>query len=1480
MCIKLNARIVKASLWFMLGGIILFVCFGAGSSPTVHAQTAGTPEPNNYYTVNLVALSDGTVIEEAIINGPPTPPAGFDLERQAVSLPEPDNAAGINVLTVPAFDWVFGCSAVSGAMIAGYYDRSGWPNIYTGPTNGGFMPLNNSSWPTWSDGTSTYPSCPLIASKNGVDGRATRGSIEDYWVQYGSYASDPYITNGWTQHTWGTAIGDYMKTSRSTYASPDGSTWFWNYTSASRLTCAEMASNGLPDGTLGRKLFYEARGYTVTDCYNQKTDNIVAKGFSFAQFKAEIDAGRPVMLNLYGHTVVGIGYNDATKLIYIHDTWDYGTHTMIWGGSYVGMELQSVSIVNLKGTIATYTISGNAGMGGATLSYTDGVSKTATADDSGLYSFVVSSGWSGVVTPSKTGYTFLPVSKSYTDVITNQTAQNYVATDGIVIGGAGDDVGKDIAVDGDGNTYVAGYSTAAWGTPIRAYNGGTDGNDTFVAKLDSSGNLVWNTFLRTSKGWYETYSIGVDGSRNIYLLGVDSSANTYLAKINANGTLLWNITVAGGSFWPDMAVTANGSIYVAGSSVTAYAIKMDTDGNQLWNTSLGRSDNDCKTGIAVDSSGNAYVTSCSHEVGYLDAFVTKLDTNGGLIWNTFLGGTGSSMYGSDITADASGNTHVIGRSYTTWGAPIQPYSDGAPYFIAQLDQSGDPQWNTFTDLPGNDMAPDASGKVHIAGTDSGATLDVNGNFSRYPLLQGAGITTDNNNVYTVGSLGDNPRDILVRKISLQHDIFLPSVASSLRADTNPTSASSVDFIVTFSEFVTGVDMSDFKLTNTLLTSASITGISGSGMGPYTVTVNTGTGNGTIRLDVPATASIQDLDGNAFVHPYTDGQFYTVDKGSAPTVPVLVSPANGALVAGYKPTLDWGDSSPVMALANNWSYEVNVTDGLGSYGQTFNTASGLSNSSYTFTDSLPVSTTYTWKVRAYNDNNQYSAWSVARTFSTGSKLDTPVLNLPADGTTESNKRPTFSWDVIPSAATYTLQILQADKVVITGTIKAPVHTYTPVVDLLPDTTYQWKVRANNGVNSGEYSASFTFKTSVNPPKIPVLTSPAAGALVDSVVIQTLVWSITTPASPIAASYEVEYATNGAFIGSTVVPLAGTQLPLSIGTLLPNRTYSWHVRSWSGASATGNHSAWSVTRTFRTMLSTPELNLPPNSAMTALDNKRPTFSWDEVPGALTYTLQILNGTKVVNTGTIKAPAYTYTPSVDLLPGTTYQWKVKANGTNAGIYSVPFTFITSGNPPKVPVLLAPANAVLVNSAVAQTLGWNPVLAAVTTSSVTTYPAAGSYEVEYAMNSFFSGASDKLGVVNSNVGTQLSIVTLPGRTYYWRVRSWSEADAKGNHSAWSLARTINVKFAAPMLDPVVVTSGSPALTWHSENGLWTNYTLTIINSTTNKVVKSFTVPAPTMTYTVPAASLPTGTYRWQVKINGLYTPISSAISVDTIIK
>ncbi|MFL5807673.1 MAG: hypothetical protein ACJ8CR_38840, partial [Roseiflexaceae bacterium] len=111
----------------------------------------------------------------------------------------------------------------------------------------------------------------------------------------------------------------------------------------------------------------------------------------------------------------------------------------------------------------------------------------------------------------------------------------------------------------------------------------------------------------------------------------------------------------------------------------------------------------------------------------------------------------------------------------------------------------------------------------------------------------------------------------------------PTVVSSARANLDPTAAASVDFIVTFSESVTGVDATDFSLTTTgSISGAVVSGVSGSGT-TYTVTVNTGSGSGTIRLDVADNDTIVDATANplggsgAGNGAFTSGEAYTIHR---------------------------------------------------------------------------------------------------------------------------------------------------------------------------------------------------------------------------------------------------------------------------------------------------------------------------------------------------------------------------------------------------------------------------------------------------------------------------------------------------------------------------------------------------------------------------------------------------------------------------
>ncbi len=88
----------------------------------------------------------GQKFQVYLINGPSEPLPEYEAERQA-SIVELSTRGTIT--NFPSYDWVFGCSAVSAAMIAGYYDNNGYPNMYAGPTNGGVMPITDTSWGTW-----------------------------------------------------------------------------------------------------------------------------------------------------------------------------------------------------------------------------------------------------------------------------------------------------------------------------------------------------------------------------------------------------------------------------------------------------------------------------------------------------------------------------------------------------------------------------------------------------------------------------------------------------------------------------------------------------------------------------------------------------------------------------------------------------------------------------------------------------------------------------------------------------------------------------------------------------------------------------------------------------------------------------------------------------------------------------------------------------------------------------------------------------------------------------------------------------------------------------------------------------------------------------------------------------------------------------------------------------------------------------------
>ncbi|MGB6873288.1 MAG: fibronectin type III domain-containing protein [Dehalococcoidia bacterium] len=278
------------------------------------------------------------------------PVAPPKIKVAVATVPDVHIAGAINTLSnVPAFDWSYGCSATSAAMLFGYYDHAGYSNMYTGPTNGGVCPLDNSIW-----GHTTWPSvtcgeCPLSATHNGIDGRTINGHVDDYWIDLGQTGPDPWVGH-WTEHTSDCA-GDYMGTNQAKYSNTDGSTTFFWWTNGDPLYDYTGREPTYRDGCHGMKLFAQSRGYTVLTNFTQLikgqgTDP--TKGFTFDNFQAEIDAGHPVLIQLVGHTMLGYGYDTIGNIIYVHNTWDYSNHQMTWGGTYVGMQHSAVTVIRLN----------------------------------------------------------------------------------------------------------------------------------------------------------------------------------------------------------------------------------------------------------------------------------------------------------------------------------------------------------------------------------------------------------------------------------------------------------------------------------------------------------------------------------------------------------------------------------------------------------------------------------------------------------------------------------------------------------------------------------------------------------------------------------------------------------------------------------------------------------------------------------------------------------------------------------------------------------------------------------------------------------------------------------------------------------------------------------------------------------------------------------------------------------------------------
>ncbi|MBF0338966.1 MAG: SBBP repeat-containing protein, partial [Nitrospirae bacterium] len=283
------------------------------------------------------------------------------------------------------------------------------------------------------------------------------------------------------------------------------------------------------------------------------------------------------------------------------------------------------------------------------------------------------------------------------------------------VGGSGDDTGRGIAVDSVGNVYVTGATTSSNFPTTSAIQGTYAGGeyDAFVTKFSPTGTLVYSTYLGGS-GNDVGYAIDVDSIGNAYITGVTYSSNFPTASA-------LQATYGGG---------ANDS----------FVVKLSPAGNTLvYSTYLEGNSNDAGTGIAVDSTGNAYITGetyssnfptasalqATYGGGTYDAFVTKFSPTGKtLVYSAYLGGS-SEDRGYGIAVDSVGNAYITGWTASSNFPTVSVFQTtygGGTYdaFVAKLSPTGNALvYSTYLggsgDDLGNDIAVDSASNAYIAG---------------------------------------------------------------------------------------------------------------------------------------------------------------------------------------------------------------------------------------------------------------------------------------------------------------------------------------------------------------------------------------------------------------------------------------------------------------------------------------------------------------------------------------------------------------------------------------------------------------------------------------------------------------------------------------------------------------------------------------------------------------------------------------------
>ena len=247
----------------------------------------------------------------------------------------------------------------------------------------------------------------------------------------------------------------------------------------------------------------------------------------------------------------------------------------------------------------------------------------------------------------------------------------------------------------------------------------------------------WHTFYGSGNDDYGQ-AIVLDGTGNVYVAGTSNAS------------------------WLGDGNTAPKHAHSGGKDLVV--LKLNGSGVYQWHTFFGSAGNDEGQGLAVDSSGNVFVTGTGNATwsgekskaplhpysGGSDLVVLKLNGAGAYQWHTFYGATGSDDKGQGLALDTGGNIYVTGTSKASWngdsgpasGAPLHPHGGGSAgdMMVLKLGSSGAYQWHTFYGSENSDegraLVVDGDGNVYITGFSQGSWTGTGGRAPLHPYSGG------------------------------------------------------------------------------------------------------------------------------------------------------------------------------------------------------------------------------------------------------------------------------------------------------------------------------------------------------------------------------------------------------------------------------------------------------------------------------------------------------------------------------------------------------------------------------------------------------------------------------------------------------------------------------------------------------------------------------------------------------------------------